>query len=89
MHRFELLQLCKDLVFCFIRQMTSYSDAAKIAPFDSDETKGACDQRSTEHHDLFSQEQINETFKVVSTWMNDHHGNPKDMDLLGSELKVA
>ena len=89
MHRFELLQLCKNLVFCFVRQMALYSDAAKIAPSDSDEPKGSSDRRSTEHHDLFSQEQINETFQVVSSWMSNHHGIPKDMDLLGKEIKVA
>ena len=88
MDRFELLNLCKDLVFCFVRQMAVCSHTIEITQSHCDELKEGRDRNSPDRDDLFSQKQLDETFKVVSTWMDQTHYRPKDVMSLGKELEV-
>ena len=86
MNRFEIMNVCKSLVFCFVRQMALFSDTAEIKQADSGEPKGTRDQSSRDL--FFAQEQLDETFKVVSDWMDQNHRLPKDVSFLGKELQV-
>ena len=88
MNRFELLIFCKDLVFCFIRQMTVCSQTLEIMQSDCHELKEARDQNSQKDDDLFAQKQLYETIQVVSTWMDKNHYRSKDLSSLRKELKV-
>lgn len=81
--KFELLNLCKSLVFCFITQVTLPIDAAKRASSDGDECRN-----SAELLDLsFAQTKLNDTFEVVSNWMDSNR--LKNVIYLKEELKVS
>ena len=86
MNRFDLMNLCKDLVFCFVRHLDLCSLSAEISQADGDKLKG------TRHQDMpelwFAEEQLDETCKVVSTWMERNHYRPRAVSSLGKELKV-
>lgn len=84
----DLLQRAKDLVFGSVRHAVVSCEAVDNTP-DGNSENGRSERNRRKLCEDFSQQQLQETFRLLSEWMDVNFTNPlRTVESLGHELQV-